>query len=525
MSMTLTPTAPLHRLLAALQRPEAFPHPVADFRLVETHISLVLLTGPYAYKFKKAVDFGFVDFSTLEKRRVCCEAELSLNRRLSPELYTAVLAVGGDPARPRFGAEPVLEYCVQMRQFPREAELDRVLARGEVGPEAFRILAEDVAAFHRRAEAAAPASPLGSEALVRRYCLENLEVLEGAGLGADEPALADWTRDALDRLGPLIRARHHQGRVRQCHGDMHLTNMVWLEGRIRLFDCIEFNPELAWIDVLNEVAFLLMDLDHRGRPDLGRCFLNRYLEAGGDYEGLALLRLFLVYRSLVRAKVAVLQARQSEGPDRDAALERVASHVALARRYTEPPEAPPLIITRGLSGSGKTTLTEALIPQAHFIRLRSDVERKRLHGLDARERSGSALDAGLYGAGQTERTYARLLSLAETLLRAGFPVLVDATFLGREQRAAFRELARGLELPFRILDCQAPEAVLRERVAARARSGADASEADLAVLARQMERQEELDLADCPLSLRIDTRRPTDPAKLARALFPAWARR
>lgn len=521
--MTPTPTAsdsPVHCLLAALQRPEAFPHPVAGFQLVETHISLVLLTGPFAYKFKKAVDFGFVDFSTLERRRACCEAELRLNRRLSPELYTAVLAIGGDPDRPRFGAEPVREYCVQMRQFPREAELDRVLERGEVDRAAFEALAEQVAEFHDRSEAAGPDSPLGGEALVGRYCLENLEDLKSAGFEADRPVLADWTRAALERLAPLIRHRHDQGRVRQCHGDMHITNMVWLERRIRLFDCIEFNPELAWTDVMSEVAFLLMDLDHRRRPDLGRCFLNRYLEAGGDYGGVPLLRLFLVYRSLVRAKVAVLQARQG-GAGAEAALTRAAEHVTLARRYIEPPEAPPLIITRGLSGSGKTTLTDRLIPYADFIRLRSDVERRRLHGLAARESSHSGLGTGLYGAAATIRTYDHLAAVAETLLRAGHSVLVDATFLRRAQRAQFQALAGRLNLPFRILDCHAPEAVLRERVAARARTAADASEADLAVLERQIAQQEDLDPDDHRIAVRIDTSVTTDPADLARSLFPA----
>lgn len=521
--MTPTPTAadsPLHHLVAALQTPAAFPHPVTGFRVVETHISLVLLTGPFAYKFKKAVDFGFVNFSTLARRRACCEAELRLNRRLSPELYTAVLAIGGDADHPRFGAEPVLEYCVQMRQFPAAAELDQALARGEVDRAAFESLAEDVAEFHRHAEAAASDSPLGSAALVGRDCLENLEDLKSAGFEADRVALADWTRAALARLAPLIRQRHDRGRVRECHGDMHLTNMVWLDGRIRLFDCIEFNPELAWIDVISDIAFLIMDLDHRGRPDLGRCFLNRYLEAGGDYGGVPLLRLFLVYRSLVRAKVAVLQAGQG-GAGAAAALTRAARHVALARRYSEPAAAPPLVITCGLSGSGKTTLTDLLIPHADFIRLRSDVERRRLHGRAAREPSHSGLGTGLYGAAQTARTYDHLLAVAETLLRAGHPVLVDATFLRRDQRAPFQALAQRLNVPFRILDCEAPAAVLRARVAARAQTGADASEADLAVLERQLAQREAPGPADRAVAMTIDTSVPLAPAQLSRKLFPA----
>lgn len=488
--------------------------------VIETHISVILLTGDYAYKFKKPVDLGFVDFTTLEKRRFYCEEELRLNRRLAPELYLDVVPVGGDPDRPRPGVEPAIEYCLKMRQFPQSAELDRLVAADKVAPESFARLAYEVAEFHDVAEAAGVDSSYGTPARVRQDCLDNFTAIDagkiGMAMSADLQVLRDWTEQALDRLEPLIAERQRSGRVRECHGDMHLTNMVMLDGRIRCFDCLEFNADLRWVDVINEVAFLLMDLDDRRRPDLGRIFLNAYLEAGGDYAGLALLRLFKVYRSMVRAKVACLRAGQTGADGK--AWQRFERHIRLARQYIDMSARPLLIIAHGLSGSGKTTLTDKLIPYGDVVRVRSDVERKRLAGLPTTARSQSALEQGLYATDLTWQTYQRLAQVARDIVGSGQSAIIDATFIKHEQRQRFQSLAASLDAGFMILNCTAPEKVLRSRVSARAVKGQDASEADITVLEHQLVAAESLTPEEQRTAVSVDTSEPIDARQLAARL-------
>lgn len=507
----------LRQLVNALQDPDKFDHDVARFEVIETHISIVLLTGEYAYKFKKPVDLGFVDFTDLERRRFYCAEELRLNRRLAPDLYLDVITLGGTIDSPKLNEAPAIEYCVKMRQFPHSAELQNVLAKGEVTQDDFAVLARTIAAFHDSADAVSADSVYGTAEAVCKQCLDNFGTI-GAGfrdldMSADLKALRQWTEKELDRCASHIASRHDNGRVRECHGDMHVTNLIWLDNRIQVFDCIEFNEAFRRIDVMSEIAFLLMDLDMRGRSDLGRVFLNSYLEAGGDYAGLSLLPLFRVYHSMVRAKVAWLRAGQGNADE--ALRERFAGHIRLARRYIEPVMTPAVIITRGFSGSGKTTVTAGLIPATGAIRVRSDVERKRLEGMSASERSHSGIGQGLYDPAHTEQTYERLAECAESVIKAGRPVIVDATFLQADQRLRFRNLARSLDVPFRILDCQAPVSVLRERISSRAQQGHDASEADAAVLDRQLTSAEDLSSAEKEFVVELDTQQPTEVSQLA----------
>lgn len=504
-----TPQEDLHRIITALQHASCFDHPVSQFITVETHISIVLLTGDYAYKFKKPVDLGFVDFTSLDKRRHYCEEELRLNRRLAADLYLAVIAIGGETDAPLLNTTPAIEYCVQMHQFPRTAELDRVLSERALPAAAFRELAHTVARFHEQAQTATVDSGYGATELVRRYCLANFDDIDPGLRGADDRAdlmtLREWSETEIKRVSDTIERRRQTGRVRECHGDMHLSNMIWLDNRIQVFDCIEFNAELRWIDVMNEIAFLLMDLDSRDRSDLGRVFLNAYLEAGGDYAGLPLLRLFQVYRSMVRGKIAALRVGQEQGSDRQKARRIFRRHIRLARRYIDNHAVPVLIITHGLSGSGKTTITEGLTPATGAIRIRSDIERKRLAGLTATEASHSDIDQGLYDPSHTERTYERLCECARSVIQAGLPAIVDAAFLETARRKRFQELAEELSVPFRILDCRAPVEVLRERIMQRSQEGYDASEADSQVLDHQLQTLEALSETEQQHVVRIDT--------------------
>ncbi|HCI12956.1 MAG: aminoglycoside phosphotransferase [Gallionellales bacterium GWA2_60_142] len=480
--MNAEPEAPLIRALLA--QSECYDHPVGEVRLIETHISWVLLAGDYAYKIKKPVDLGFLDFSTLELRRQACGEEVRLNRRLAPDYYLGVVAITGSPDAPHLGgSDEPFEYAVQMRRFPPEDALDQLAQRGELDAEMIDRLAARVARFHRDECAVASAdASWGEPDMIARPVAENFRLLaERLPDQALLKQLQDWGEAEQRRLTPAMLARKRAGFVRECHGDLHLGNLAWVDGELLIFDCIEFSPALRWIDVISEVAFCYMDMLHRGQNELAMRFLNAWLEATGDYEGVALLRYYAVYRAMVRAKVAALRAGQAGG---EAELAEVDACLRLAERLMQG-EPPQLWITHGLSGSGKTTQTQSLLQRQGMIRLRSDIERKRLAGLDALARGGAG--EGLYTQQAGERTYRHLAHLAEKLLDAGWPALVDAASLQRWQRDLFRDLARRHGAEFRILDMQADPAVLRERISQRTEQGTDASDADLGILQHQLE--------------------------------------
>ncbi|HEX7044703.1 MAG TPA: AAA family ATPase [Burkholderiales bacterium] len=512
-------------LIAALEDPRRYPHPVERVERLETHISYVLLAGDYAYKIKKGIDLGFLDFRTLAARKHYCEEELRLNRRLAPELYLDVVSITGSPDRPVLGNDgPPIEYAVKMRRFAQEQLLSRLIAAGRLTRAHIDAFADQVAGFHAHAAVADPVDAYGTPAAIAAPARDNFAQIRAAGAAPDAPALArleHWTAEQIDALGEEFRRRKRAGCVRECHGDLHLGNVTLIEDRVTIFDALEFSAELRWIDVINEVAFTVMDLHDRGRPDFARRFLNRYLEHTGDYAGLALLPFYIVYRALVRAKVHWLRAQQP-GVD-DAARARLVAqyraYLALAQREIEP-RRPALLIAHGLSGSGKTTHTQTLLEGIDAVRLRSDVERKRLHGLPPLARTGSGIAEGAYAADATARTYARLLELAGHALDAGYTTIVDATFLQRAPRDAFRRLAAARGTPFVIVDFAADETTLRARLAARARRGRDASEADSAVLEHQLATQEPLAPEELDSVERFDAALPPDSA----AAHAEWRR-
>ena len=487
--------------------------------VLETHLSWVLLTGPYAYKIKKPVDLGFADFSTRARRRRFCALELRLNRRLAPRLYRDVVTITGSVEAPRInGPGPVLEHAVRMVQFPQDRLAAHQLRAQGLEARHFDALALEVAAFHRRAgrARAGRGEPPSAHAAVRQNFVQLRQLPDLKSHVRHSAFLARWSERRFATLAPLLRRRRQAGRVRECHGDLHLGNMVLLDDRLVMFDCIEFNPALRWIDTASEVAFVVMDLRHRGAPAFAHRFLNGYLEATGDYEALQVLDYFLVYRAMVRAKVAAIRAAQCarDAPARAAALAEARDYLVLARGFTRRRRRA-LVITHGLSGSGKTTLTGALVEQRGMIRVRSDVERKRLSGLAATTRSGSALGKGLYAARATARTYTILEQRAAQILRAGYGCIVDATFLRRGQRAAFARLARRIGCPFRLIAFQAPVDVLRRRIAART---LDASEATPAVLEAQREVYEPPAGAEAARTVFLDTRSAGATRRLLRVI-------
>lgn len=494
----------------------------SDARCIETHISWVVLAGAQVFKFKKPLSLGFLDFGTLAQRRAACEQELRINRRTAPQLYEDVVALLGPAQAPRLvplakvqPQDEVLEYGVQMQRFADGQLLAEQLAAGTLNPSDVSTLAERVAQLHARAALAPPDSDWGSAMRVRQQAQANLDALAALPLPQAErrtlQALQAWTQREGERLQPLLAARKAAGQVRECHGDLHLGNLVLLDDGPQLFDAIEFSEALRFIDPMADVAFLCMDLQARGRPDLGWHFLNGWLEHTGDYAGLALLPWYLVYRALVRAMVAGL--RWGQGGQQDDSLQELQRYLALAELLCQPrPRG--LWLAQGVSGSGKSYGSTPLVAVRGMVRLRADVERKRLFGLAPTASSAALVPQDIYSTDATERTYAQLLALARTVLEAGFAVLVDATFLAQQQRAPFRALAAAQQLPFAILAFDAPVAVLQERVQRRLAQGGDASEATPAVLAAQLARREPFDAQEQALVVHIDTTQSVDWAAL-----------
>ncbi|MBU6259605.1 MAG: AAA family ATPase, partial [Burkholderiales bacterium] len=427
-------------MLRALHRRLAARGPV---QWIETHVSYLLVGAERAWKFKKAIAPGFLDYTTLARRRHCCAEELRLNRRLAPALYLGLAEVTGSVEAPELdGAGPVLDCAVTMRAFDQDGLWDRLAARGELDAARIDELVQQVARLHAAAAVAPAAGMLGTPAAVRAPMLDNLRTLAPLVAAADAPPLQRldaWEGQAWTALEPVFAQRLREGRVRECHGDLHLGNVTLFEGRTTVFDGIEFNDEFRWIDVASEIAFMAMDLRSHGLPALASRFVDGCLQASGDYGAAAVLRYYLVHRALVRAKVAALRARQA-GADRAAEAAAAHRYLALALGFSEAPP-PALFITHGFSGSGKTTATQSLLEATGAIRIRADVERKRLAGIAALARSGSSLEGGIYAAAMTAATYARLCELARPVLAGGFSAVLDATFLQRDARDAARALA------------------------------------------------------------------------------------
>ncbi len=456
-------------------------------RLIETHISWVILHEGLAWKLKKPLDLGFLDFTDRERRRFYCEEEVRLNRRLAPAIYLGVVPVTGTLQAPRFGGDgPVLEWAVRMRAFDADATLDR--AR-EITPAQIDAIAERIARFHLELPPAPEDSDHGTPAAVRAPVEANFAALRQLDPPASSRALLDVLEPRLRTLGERLTAhfaaRRAAGHIRECHGDLHLGNIAWQDDAPVIFDAIEFDPALRFIDPVNELAFLAMDLHHRGHSALAWRLLDRWLTHTGDHTGLAAWSWYLSYRAMVRAKIAAIRARQA-GDDFTPVRDLLALADALSR-----PGRPALVLMHGVSGSGKTYLSDALLEGLGAVRLRSDVERKRLFGL-APLADSRAQGQDIYTPEASRRTLDALLDKTAGLLDSGLRVIVDATFLARRWREPFERLAGERGLPWCIVSPSVPDATLRARVRERIEGGGDASEADLTVLESQLAHREPL---------------------------------
>lgn len=459
-----------------------FDHPVTEIRLLQTHISWVLLTGQWAYKIKKPVRFEFVDYSTLEHRQRYCQRELELNHRFAPQLYDSVVPISHRPENDRYRVGDrgnIVEYAVKMRQFDQNDLLPAAIAAGRVHLDQMEEFAKSLARFHLKAESLEASHRDRYLDRVYHDAQENLETIRQLWPDVEGGfwfrSLVDWTHAEYRMLRNELASRIEQGHVRCCHGDMHCGNIVLFQDRLIPFDGIEFNDDLIWIDTINELAFPTMDLSVRGFPALAHRLMNGYLESTTDYAGARLLPFFQVYRALVRAKVAGLnpeyESLRQRGPLADDAPWAPYLKWALQRIR---PHQPFLAITSGISGSGKSHAALQIADRTGAVRVRSDVLRRAMQ-IDSPEQR--------YAPVTTERVYRRMHDIARGLLEVGVSVVADATFLKRDQRRRFAELANEMGVAFHLVALDPPWSVIQQRLASRQD---DPSEATIEVALSQM---------------------------------------
>ena len=504
-----TSSPPLRFDISRLLAPATFDHAVSDLRLIETHLSWLVLTGEYTYKIKKALRTPFIDAATLELRNHLCGEELRLNRRLAPSLYLDVLPVVAMADGLRMGGpgEPI-EYAVKMQQFKAGDELLELLRVNAVTVADTDRLADLLATFHEQAAVATAGTAADHMERTSDILLSNVTEL-AANLRklrstASIEQIGNWLRDSLVRCESMLQQRWQSGHIRDCHGDLHAGNVVRFDGRLQPFDCLEFSERLRTIDVLDDLAFLVMDLAGHDRDDLATALLSRYLERTGDYTGLPLLPIYATHRALVRAKVDAMSALTL--PKRRLEFEtRLQRRLLDAERWSAP-KHPDLVLMHGVSGSGKTWVSDRLVPKLRAVRLRSDIERKRLAGLSPTQRAGADFQSGIYSIEFSKRMYSHLRECAEYALRSGFTTIVDASFLEVTDREVFYDLARQLNAPVTIVSCYADGRTLEERVLVRSQTGEDASDATLDVMMRQLQHLQPLAASEPARVVNVDSR-------------------
>ncbi len=505
---------PLDELPEALTRPEAYPFPVRRVELRETHISWVFLAGTRVYKVKKPVRFSFLDYSTIERRRHFCAEEVRLNARLAPGVYRGVVALERTASgRLRIdGAGTTVDYAVEMERLPDDRMMDRLLAAGEISNEPIDRLVDLLLCFHAQAATGPDVDRYAAPEAVRRVVLGNLAECPAELAPQLVATLTRRLAALLDASSELLAERARQGRAREGHGDLHAGNVCFLPDRVVAYDCIEFEPAFRCGDVAADLAFLVMDLDARGFRAFGSYLAHRYAHASGDTTLRHVLPLFKVHRALVRAKVAALRMTSASGDEHNAARAESERYLGLAAGYLVVP--PVLLVLCGLPGTGKSTIAHAVERALGAVVLSSDLLRKRLFGLEPTERWRGGVGAGPYTSEWTTRTYDALCSQAAAHLDGGRSVIVDATFPVASWRARFLTLASERHVPARVLHVVAPDAVVEERLAARAHDASAVSDADLAVFRHAADRFEAPDAREPALVVVLDAREPPERSAL-----------
>lgn len=490
----------LSHVIEQLSCSSFYPHTTTDpIQVIETHISVVFLTGDYAYKLKKPVNFGFLDFSTREQRATFCQLEVTLNQRTAPELYLAVLPVFLSEQQltlsaPKPHAEPV-DYLIQMRQFDPKQVLSEWLTHDTLSEAQIEQLVDHIAQLHQQAQICSAEAPYGHPDNVIEPMLDNFPSLQttfsDSEISTRLTQLEQWTHKTQQILWPLLEARKQQDHIKACHGDMHLANIALIEGQPTLFDGIEFNDQFRWIDTLSDLAFLLVDCEQHGQAHLKRQILNRYLNITGEFSEIRLIHFYQVYRAMVRAKIHGLRYQQlldepaSDESERAAAYQSVLNYIQQAEGYAHLSQKPKLILMQGISGSGKSFYANQLLAHLDAIILSSDRERKRLYQIDPLTRVCDSEKAKLYSPQMSQQTYQKLLTEATHLLEAGCSVIVDATFLKRAHRAPFIALANQTKTPCLIVSLQINLKQVASQLAEREKLNNSPSDANFDIARQQ----------------------------------------
>lgn len=468
-------------LIQTMLQPEFYPHPVqTPIQLLQTHISYILLTGDYVYKVKKPLNFGFLDYSTLEKRKHFCAEELRLNQRAAADIYIDSLPITQEGDQFHLdGTGTAVEYTVKMHQFPQDTLLSHLFAEGRLTESLLHDLAIAIANFHKHATTNDYIRSFGKAEAVREAFDENYAQTETYIGGPQTQKQFDETRAYTDRFfeeqHDLFQQRIEQDWIRECHGDLHLGNICYWNNRLYLFDCIEFNEPFRFVDVMFDIAYVVMDLEVGDRPDLSARFLSTYVEQTGDWRGLQVLPIYVSRQTYVRAKVTSFLLGDPSVSDAEKAeiSKKAANYYTLAWKYTQPQQGR-LILMAGLSGSGKSTAARLISKQMGAVQIRSDAVRKHLAGIPLNQRG----DASLYTAEMSQKTYAELLSLGVQLVQAGYSIILDAKY----DRASLRQeaivQATQHQISIDIVYCDAPEDIRRDRLQQRSGDIADAT-ADL----------------------------------------------
>ena len=510
-------------LIAAMSRPDFYPHRPATVTLVQTHISYVLLAGERVYKVKKPVRFTFLDFSTLERRRHFSHEEVRLNRRLAPDVYLGVLGVSAEHGAYRLTTEDdaaAVEYVIEMRCLPADRMLDRLLDRNAVTPAMIEAIADRLAEFHRCADAGPAVTANGDPANVLAVLEDNYanaQRFRDVTIAArDDDAIQRFARAFLHRHDALFRRRQAEHRIRDCHGDLHSEHVCCTDPLV-IFDCIEFNSQFRYCDIASEMAFLAMDLDYHDHPELAAYLIERYTACAADADLGRLVPFYQCYRAYVRGKVDSLKSIEEEvaPAERVAARESARRHFALAYRYTWA-YSPALVVVAGLSGTGKSSVAAALHSRTGFVHINSDVVRKRIAGVPIETHAKpAAYDDGIYTPELSAQTYQTMLDAADSHLGAGRGALLDATFQLRIGRDAARALARRHGVPFLLVECRCDEAEVHSRLQHRAEQGGGPSDADWNVYLEQRRRFEPIGGDEESDRLIVNTTAPADQSALA----------
>ena len=506
----------LAEILGSLCSPAAYPHPVDGVAVIQTHVSVVFLAGPYAYKVKKPVHFDFLDAHLLERRAEMCRMEVELNRRLSPDLYLGVVSITrGSKGLVVGGPGTAVEYAVQMRRLPEDRMMDRLLASGALTRQMAEQVADVLAPFHASADAGPRVAAFGTPAAVLALWEEHFQQV-APFLGKTLTPLQDsYLREVVGawalRKRPLLEQRVATGRIRDGHGDLR-TSSVCFTDPLTIFDCLDFSARLRCSDVASDVAFLAMDLRLRGRPDLGEAFVQRYVARSADATLPALVPFYTCYRACVRGKVESLRAEEPEisPADRDDAMRTARRAFGVACDAASEDLPPVLLAVAGLSGSGKSTLARELGARRGWEVVSSDVIRKSLHGLAPQERATAAVDRGLYTPEATRRTYEALAEAAGAALEAGRCVVVDATAQAAWQRTALAGKARSHGGLFLLAEVRASDELIRSRLAARGGEAGAVSDAGWEVYLAQKARWEPVMLGDWAHLVLDGDRPPAD---------------